>query len=180
MQIPTRWNADGSVDSWEDRIDTVFKLPVSLLVKHNYVVFVFSKDLETKEGRDLLWGFGIWIAPTMSILCEGAIYVDALGKPMTILPCLIGTLLIFAGRVLFVLGRFDNLWNRMKWIKNHAEKGKAACRLLGNVWVVGGILASLTSFLSEELSVFVLQGLVLVSAILLIGIVSLFGRGESL
>lgn len=57
----------------------------------------------------------------------------------------------------------------MKWIKNHAEKGKAACRLLGNVWVVGGILASLTSFLSEELSVFVLQGLVWVSAILLIG-----------
>lgn len=63
MQIPTRWNADGSVDSWEDRIDIVFKMPVSLLVIHNYVVFVFSKDLETKEGRDLLWGFGIWIAP---------------------------------------------------------------------------------------------------------------------
>lgn len=171
-QMVTHWGADGEVNGWSSRNFAVFGLPVFLLFVHWFCVFCTAKDPKNKNQSNKIYSIVLWICPLVSLVTNGMIYATALGetlKPDFVVYMLVGLIFIIIGNYFPKCKQNYTIGVRIKWTLENEENWNATHRFSGKVWVAGGILLMVCSFLPENISLYTFMAIAIVLSILPVG-----------
>lgn len=151
-EIATHFNAQGIADGFSSKSFSVFALPLFMLAVHWFCTFITSVDPKKQNigGKPLKLVF--WICPATSILVSGIIYASALKVKLNIsviMSVFFGILFIIIGNYLPKCRQNHSIGIKISWTLNSEDNWNYTHRLAGKLWVIGGIIILLTSFLKQ-------------------------------
>ena len=149
-QMATHWGGNGEADGWSSRPMAVFGLPLFLLAVHWLGIWMSGQDRRNRHQNEKVLQLMFYIAPLVSLLGNGSTYAAALGKELPIQRLVV----LFLGILFAIIGNYmpkcrQNVTIGIKivWTLNSEENWNATHRLAGKLWLAGGILLMLCSFL---------------------------------
>lgn len=157
--MATHFGSDNTPNGWSSKTFAVIGLPLFLLLLHWFSVGVTLNDPKKKNIGKMMFTVVFWIIPIVSIFANGATISYALGWKVDI--GLVGGILV--GGIFILLGNYlsKNRQNytvgiRLPWTLSSEENWDKTHRLASKIWVVGGILFIVSSFLQNTTFLFVL------------------------
>ncbi len=162
----THWGIDGVADGVSGKAFAVFGIPAILLVIHFICLAATLFDKKQKEQNEKVLGMVFWIMPMISLLANGIVYSAALGKEIGltfIIPAFLGVMLIFMGNYLPKTKQNITFGIKTLWALRNEENWNKTHRFGGKIWVIGGFILLISSFLPFDIT-FIL----IISVILLI------------
>ena len=138
-QIPAHFDFNGNVDSYSEKAEIVFFLPLLLLAEH--MMMVVLACLQKSEGK--IWRLLLWLLPTISVCTSAVIYANALGYPVNIVlfvEVLFGSLIIMTGNYFPKCRQNYIIGIRTPWTLKDEENWHSTHRIAGKMWVMGGII----------------------------------------
>ena len=148
-EIPTHFNLLGQADGYNHKMSAIFGLPTLMLLMHWLLLFLMIKDPKSSNISSKIQVLIYWIIPFVSCLSMISIFGESLGYSM------IGGLLaqIFMGVVMIVIGNYLPktrrnyiIGIRLPWTLESDKNWRKTHRLAGKIWVLGGLLLFLNSF----------------------------------
>jgi len=164
--MATHWNVNGEVDGWSSKAFAVFGLPAFLLVVHLICVFATGADPKNRQVSNKMYTLVLWICPVVSLLCGVLTYGHALGYKIevnTILPLFVGIVFILIGNYMPKTTRNYTMGIKVPWTLNSDENWNKTHRFAGMLWVAGGVLVLIASFLK---AIILLPVIIIVCAVL--------------
>ena len=166
--LPSHFGLDGQADGFSSKLEVVFLIPLVMLGLHFFAVVVTSLDPKASHVSPKMKTLVYWLVPFISGLVQLSIYGAALG--------LIGNStrigLVMVGIVFLVVGNYlpktkqnYTVGIRLPWTLDSEENWNKTHRLAGRLWVLGGLIILVNSFLSWAVFyvfIAVLLGMVLV------------------
>ena len=151
-ELPTHWNASGEIDGYSSKPFAVFALPLILLAIHLVCTFATMADPKRKNINGKIFTLVLWICPILSILCGGMTYSVALDINIDVSMIII----IFIGLLFVVLGNYlpkcrhnYTMGIKLPWTLANEENWNRTHRFAGPLWVVGGIITIVMSFIKN-------------------------------
>jgi len=172
-EIPTHFNLLGQADGYNHKMSAIFGLPTLMLLMHWLLLFLMIKDPKSSNISSKIQFLIYWIIPFVSSLLMISIFGESLGYSM------ISGLLaqIFMGVVMIVIGNYLPktrrnyiIGIRLPWTLESDENWRKTHRLAGKIWVLGGLLLFLNSFV--QLYVYWVFFLTLLLVVLMPGVYS--------
>lgn len=148
-EIPTHFNLLGQADGYNHKMSAIFGLPTLMLLMHWLLLFLMIKDPKSSNISSKIQLLIYWIIPFVSCLSMISIFGESLGYSM-----MSGLLAqIFMGIVMIVIGNYLPKTHRnyiigirLPWTLENDENWRKTHRLAGKLWVLGGLLLFLNSF----------------------------------
>ena len=148
-EIPTHFNLLGQADGYNHKVFAIFGLPALMLLMHWVLLFLMIKDPKSSNISSKIQVLIYWMIPFVSCLSMISIYGESLGYSM-----LSGLLAqIFMGVVMIVIGNYLPKTHRnyiigirLPWTLESDKNWRKTHRLAGKIWVLGGLLLFLNSF----------------------------------
>ena len=148
-EIPTHFNLLGQADGYNHKMSAIFGLPTLMLLMHWLLLFLMIKDPKSSNISSKIQLLIYWIIPFVSCLSMISIFGESLGYSM-----MSGLLAhIFMGVVMIVIGNYLPKTHRnyiigirLPWTLENDENWRKTHRLAGKIWVLGGLLLFLNSF----------------------------------
>ena len=148
-EIPTHFNLLGQADGYNHKMSAIFGLPTLMLLMHWLLLFLMIKDPKSSNISSKIQLLIYWIIPFVSCLSMISIFGESLGYSM-----MSGLLAqIFMGVVMIVIGNYLPKTHRnyivgirLPWTLENDENWRKTNRLAGKIWVLGGLLLFLNSF----------------------------------
>jgi len=165
-KMATHWNVNGEVDGWSSKAFAVFGLPAFLLAVHLICVFATGADPKNRQVSNKMYTLVLWICPVVSLLCGFLTYGHALGYKIevnTILPLFVGIVFILIGNYMPKTTRNYTMGIKVPWTLNSDENWNKTHRFAGMLWVAGGVLVLIASFLK---AIILLPVIIIVCAVL--------------
>lgn len=151
-RVPTHWNFAGEIDGWSSKAFAVFGLPGIIVACHLLCVLITAADPKHQNVSGKMLNMVYWITPIVSIVVGGATYMAAFGLPFRME--LVGMILM--GVMFIVLGNWlpkcqpnYTVGIKLPWTIHDEDNWRKTHRFAGPVWVAGGVVLLLTSFLGE-------------------------------
>ncbi len=151
-KVPTHWNFQGQVDGWGSPEQGAFLFPALILVL--YVFFIVIPKIDPKRKSYTMMGkaYGAMVIGTLFVLT--AFYLVTLGAALGY-PLNIPALIQFGAGALFIIignymGKFKHNYFvgvRTPWTLANEEVWRKTHRLAGPLWVLGGLVLIVMSFL---------------------------------
>lgn len=166
--MTTHWGINGKADGFAGRGFTVFVLPLILLASHWLCIFVTMKDPKNAGQKNKALDLIFWIIPIVSCVTSAMVYSAAFGREWNqsvFLLVFLGLLFIVIGNYLPKCRQNYTMGIKVPWALNNEENWNATHRFGGRVWVAGGFLFILASFLPEKSLPVVMVLLILVLAL---------------
>ena len=157
--MATHWNMSGEPDGWSSRAFAVFGLPGILLAVNLLVPFGLRADPKRANMSEALVGITVWIIPVISLLCCGLTLARGLGYAVHVefwVPIFMGVLFIFIGNYLPKTKQSYTMGIKLPWTLNSEENWNRTHRLAGYLWVLGGLLFIVMSFVGWSLAAFLI------------------------
>lgn len=172
-EIPTHFNLLGQADGYNHKMSAIFGLPTLMLLMHWLLLFLMIKDPKSSNISSKIQLLIYWIIPFVSCLSMISIFGESLGYSM-----MSGLLAqIFMGLVMIVIGNYLPKTHRnyiigirLPWTLENDENWRKTHRLAGKIWVLGGLLLFLNSFV--QLYVYWVFFLTLLLVVLMPGVYS--------
>ena len=168
-QMVTHWGIDGNADGWSNRYFAVFALPIFILIIHWLCIFCTTiLDPKNKNQNSKVFGLVIWITPIISLVTNGIIYAASFDKefsPYLITTLLIGVMFVVIGNYLPKCKQNYTIGIKVKWTLESEKNWNATHRFGGKVWVIGGLLIMISSFLPETIIPWVMLSSIVILAI---------------
>lgn len=159
-QMITHWGIDGNADGFSNRYFAVFALPIFILVIHWLCIFFTAViDKKNKNQNNKVFGLVIWITPIISLVTNGIVYATSFNKefsPYLIITLLMGGMFVVIGNYLPKCRQNYTIGIKIKWTLESEENWNATHRFGGKVWVIGGLLIMISSFLPEASFIWVM------------------------
>lgn len=169
-QMITHWGIDGNADDFSNRYFAVFALPIFILIIHWLCVFGTAViDKKNKNQNNEVFGMVIWITPIISLFTNGIIYAAAFNRefsPYLVITLLMGVMFVVIGKYLPKCKQNYTIGIRIKWTLKNEENWNATHRFGGKIWVLGGILIIILSFLPEIIIPWMIFSSILLLAII--------------
>jgi len=148
-EIPTHFNLLGQADGYNHKMSAIFGLPTLMLLMHWLLLFIMIKDPKSSNISSKIQLLIYGIIPFVSCLLMISIFGEFLGYSM-----MSGLLAqIFMGVVMTVIGNYLPKTHRnyiigirLPWTLENDENWRKTHRLAGKIWVLGGLLLFLNSF----------------------------------
>lgn len=148
-EIPTHFNLLGQADGYNHKMSAIFGLPTLMLLMHWLLLFIMIKDPKSSNISSKIQLLIYGIIPFVSCLVMIPIFGESLGYSM-----MSGLLAqIFMGVVMTVIGNYLPKTHRnyiigirLPWTLENDENWRKTHRLAGKIWVLGGLLLFLNSF----------------------------------
>ena len=148
-QIPTHFGIDGQADGYSSKLFTLVAFPI-LFVLFQIIALASLERVSVKvtvpaKMRKLY----AWIVPALSFIVQGSIYANALGivkNSPTLVTAFLGMLFIVIGNYLPKTKRNYTIGIRLPWTLSDDKKWYKTHRMAGKLWVLGGLLILLESF----------------------------------
>ena len=149
-QLPIHWDINGAVDSYANKMQAVFAMPLVLVAFQWICVLGTSLDPKKQNINDKMVTLVLWIIPIISLLCNSMVYATALGNKVNveiIMPLFMGALFVVIGNYLPKCKQSYTVGIKIPWTLNDEENWNKTHRMAGFLWVIGGILIMATAFL---------------------------------
>ena len=148
-EIPTHFNLLGQADGYNHKMSAIFGLPTLMLLMHWLLLFLMIKDLKSSNISSKIQLLIYWIIPFVSCLSMISIYGESLGYSMMsglLAQIFMGVVMIVIGNYLPKTHRNYIIGIRLPWTLENDENWRKTHRLAGKIWVLGGLLLFLNSF----------------------------------
>ena len=151
QEIPYHWNAAGEVDGWASKAMAVFGTPALMLALQWLTVVATLTDPKKQNHSQKVLQLIFWIIPMLTVVLSAVIYATALGGKIRvemIVPTLLGILFIAIGNYLPKCQQNYTIGIKIPWTLHSEENWSRTHRLAGYVWVVGGVVMTLSGFVN--------------------------------
>ena len=151
QEIPYHWNAAGEVDGWASKAMAVFGTPALMLALQWLTVVATLTDPKKQNHSQKVLQLIFWIIPMLTVVLSAVIYATALGGKIRvemIAPILLGILFIAIGNYLPKCQQNYTIGIKIPWTLHSEENWSRTHRLAGYVWVVGGVVMTLSGFVN--------------------------------
>ena len=149
-EIPTHFNLLGQADGYNHKVFAIFGLPALMLLMHWVLLFLMVKDPKSSNISSKIQILIYWIIPFVSCLSMISIYGESLGYSMMsglLAQIFMGVVMIVIGNYLPKTHRNYIIGIRLPWTLESDKNWRKTHRLAGKIWVLGGLLLFLNSFL---------------------------------
>lgn len=149
-EIPTHFNLLGQADGYNHKMSAIFGLPTLMLLMHWLLLFIMIKDPKSSNISSKIQLLIYWIIPFVSCLSMISIYGESLGYSMMsgiLAQIFMGVLMILIGNYLPKTHRNYIIGIRLPWTLESDKNWRKTHRLAGKIWVLGGLLLFLNSFI---------------------------------
>ena len=172
-EIPTHFNLLGQADGYNHKMFAIFGLPTLMLLMHQLLLFLMIKDPKSSNISSKIQVLIYWIIPFVSCLLMISIFGEYLGYSMMsglLAQIFMGVVMIVIGNYLPKTHRNYIIGIRLPWTLENDENWRKTHRLAGKIWVLGGLLLFLNSFV--QLYVYWVFFLTLLLVVLMPGVYS--------
>ena len=148
-EIPTHFNLLGQADGYNHKMSAIFGLPTLMLLMHWLLLFIMIKDPKSSNISSKIQVLIYWIIPFVSCLSMISIYGESLGYSMMsgiLAQIFMGVLMIVIGNYLPKTRKNYIIGIRLPWTLESDKNWRKTHRLAGKIWVLGGLLLFLNSF----------------------------------
>ena len=148
-EIPTHFNLLGQADGYNHKMSAIFGLPTLMLLMHWLLLFLMIKDPKSSNISSKIQLLIYWIIPFVSCLSMISIFGESLGYSMMsgiLAQIFMGVVMIVIGNYLPKTHRNYIIGIRLPWTLENDENWRKTNRLAGKIWVLGGLLLFLNSF----------------------------------
>ena len=148
-EIPTHFNLLGQADGYNHKVSAIFGLPTLMLLMHWLLLFLMIKDPKSSNISSKIQLLIYWIIPFVSCLSMISIFGESLGYSMMsglLAQIFMGVVMIVIGNYLPKTHRNYIIGIRLPWTLENDENWRKTHRLAGKIWVLGGLLLFLNSF----------------------------------
>ena len=148
-EIPTHFNLLGQADGYNHKMSAIFGLPTLMLLMHWLLLFIMIKDPKSSNISSKIQLLIYWIIPFVSCLSMISIFGESLGYSMMsglLAQIFMGVVMIVIGNYLPKTRRNYIIGIRLPWTLENDENWSKTHRLAGKIWVLGGLLLFLNSF----------------------------------
>ena len=148
-EIPTHFNLLGQADGYNHKVFAIFGLPALMLLMHWVLLFLMIKDPKSSNISSKIQVLIYWIIPFVSFLLMISIFGEYLGYSMMsglLAQIFMGVVMIVIGNYLPKTHRNYIIGIRLPWTLENDENWRKTHRLAGKIWVLGGLLLFLNSF----------------------------------
>ena len=148
-EIPTHFNLLGQADGYNHKMSAIFGLPTLMLLMHWLLLFIMIKDPKSSNISSKIQLLIYWIIPFVSCLSMISIFGESLGYSMMsglLAQIFMGVVMIVIGNYLPKTHRNYIIGIRLPWTLENDENWRKTHRLAGKIWVFGGLLLFLNSF----------------------------------
>ena len=172
-EIPTHFNLLGQADGYNHKVFAIFGLPALMLLMHWLLLFLMIKDPKSSNISSKIQVLIYWIIPFVSCLSMISIFGESLGYSMMsglLAQIFMGVVMIVIGNYLPKTHRNYIIGIRLPWTLENDGNWRKTHRLAGKIWVLGGLLLFLNSFV--QLYVYWVFFLTLLLVVLMPGVYS--------
>ena len=148
-KMPTHFNLLGQADGYNHKVFAIFGLPALMLLMHWLLLFLMIKDPKSSNISSKIQVLIYWIIPFVSCLSMISIFGESLGYSMMsglLAQIFMGVVMIVIGNYLPKTHRNYIIGIRLPWTLENDENWRKTHRLAGKIWVLGGLLLFLNSF----------------------------------
>ena len=148
-KMPTHFNLLGQADGYNHKVFAIFGLPALMLLMHWLLLFLMIKDPKSSNISSKIQVLIYWIIPFVSCLSMISIYGESLSYSMMsglLAQIFMGVVMIVIGNYLPKTHRNYIIGIRLPWTLENDENWRKTHRLAGKIWVLGGLLLFLNSF----------------------------------
>ena len=148
-EIPTHFNLLGQADGYNHKMSAIFGLPILMLLMHWLLLFIMIKDPKSSNISSKIQLLIYWIIPFVSCLSMISTYGASLGYSMMsgiLAQIFMGVVMIVIGNYLPKTRRNYIIGIRLPWTLENDENWSKTHRLAGKIWVLGGLLLFLNTF----------------------------------
>ena len=166
-QMPAHWSLNGTVNGWCSKYVTVFALPLVLLAGHWIGIALTGLDPRNRNQTRKAMGLIYWICPFVSVFASAMIYAQTFEVDLgwgVLWTVALGLMFVVIGNLLPKCKRNYTMGIKVKWALENDENWNATHRFGGKVWVAGGVLIMLCSFLPRTMSHYVSFALLMILA----------------
>ena len=148
-KMPTHFNLLGQADGYNHKMSAIFGLPTLMLLMHWLLLFIMIKDPKSSNISSKIQLLIYWTIPFVSCLLMISIFGEFLGYSMMsglLAQIFMGVVMIVIGNYLPKTHRNYIIGIRLPWTLENDENWRKTHRLAGKIWVFGGLLLFLNSF----------------------------------
>ena len=148
-KMPTHFNLLGQADGYNHKMSAIFGLPTLMLLMHWLLLFIMIKDPKSSNISSKIQVLIYWIIPFVSCLSMISIFGESLGYSMMsglLAQIFMGVVMIVIGNYLPKTHRNYIIGIRLPWTLESDKNWRKTHRLAGKIWVLGGLLLFLNSF----------------------------------
>lgn len=163
-QMPIHWNAAGEVDGVASKAFTVFCLPLIFLGLQWIATFATYADPKRQNHPQKILQLMFWIIPVLAVILTAITYVTALGRDISVeslIPILLGLLFVVIGNYMPKCKHNYTVGIKIPWTLASEENWNRTHRFAGWIWVVGGLLMTVSGF-------FNFPAIVLIAALIMV------------
>ena len=149
--IATHFDANGVPNGWSSRAFAVLGLPAFLGAAPLLCAVGTMMDPKRKNIQDKMYKLVLWICPVVSILVCTCVYLYALGVDVDmarIAGLMVGVMFIIVGNYLPKCRQSYTMGIKLPWTLNDEENWNATHRFGGWLWMAGGVIFLLLTFLN--------------------------------
>jgi len=146
------WGADGLTSGWNGGLFSLLGIPMMLLAVHWFCIYFTLRDQSDREQSQKVLEMVWWICPMVSLFIAVIFYLIATGKPFQIqrmIHLFTGLLFLIIGNYLPKCRQNYTIGIRVSWTLASEENWNATHRFAGKVWVLGGLLLLVSSFVPQ-------------------------------
>lgn len=153
-KIPTHFGIDGQADGYSSKLFTLFAFPALFLLFQIICLASFEKEFVKVNIPAKMRRFYTWLIPVLSLIIQGSIYANALGfikSGPTLVTTFLAIVFIVIGNYLPKIQRNATVGIRIPWTLSDDKNWYKTHRMAGKLWVIGGLIILLESFIQVAL-----------------------------
>ncbi|NMO94471.1 SdpI family protein [Paenibacillus lemnae] len=166
-QIAIHWDAAGNPDGYASKAVAAYLLPASLAVLNIIVHIVLHNDPKKMNAAPVMRTMGLWFIPVLSLIITPVTLFKAMGADLPIeiiAPALVGMILVVVGNYLPKSRQNYTIGIKLPWTLHSPDNWNKTHRFAGYLWMAGGVLMIIMSFL-EVHAVYVILPVILLLAL---------------
>ena len=152
-QVPTQWNMENEISSYSSRAMAAWGIPAFMFVMAIVLQFSLSTD-PRKENINRSGEMKIiakWLIAILAVACQLVIVLSAVGIPMNVSLVMrvpVAVMIILMGNYMPKCKQNYVMGIKTPWALNDEENWNKTHRLGGYVWIIGGVIMLVDSFLN--------------------------------
>ena len=149
-QMGTHFGVNGEVDGYSSKTFAVFGTPILLLAVEWFCAFMTANDPKKQNISPKLFKLILWIVPIVSLFIALFLYSYNLGFNINITNAagiFVGLIFIIIGNILPKAKHNYTVGIKIPWTLANEENWNRTHHLAGYLWVIGGIITILLSFI---------------------------------
>jgi len=180
-QIAVHWNSAGNPDNYMPKAIAVFGLPVLMAVLNFVVHIVVNNDPKKMNAAPAVRWIGLWIIPILSVIIMPVTLFKAMGADLpieTIAPAIVGILIIVTGNYFPKTKQNYTIGIKLPWTLHSEDNWNRTHRFAGYLWMIGGTLIIMTTFLKLNIALAILPIVVVLVVVPTVYSYSLYKKAE--